>query len=796
MSPDAPSRPRALAGLALTSAVVVAHEVLMTRLLSVVTWYALGFFVLSLAMLGLTAGALQALRARAEGAPLGSWLAEQSLKLAGALVVSLIAALTVPLLSDPTATALAATLVVAAATALPMAAGGAVVTRLMAELDAPIGWVYAVDLAGAAVGALAPLALLGPLDGPSAVLALGAAAAVAGAVLAPRGAWRGLTVAVAIGLAVVAAANDRAENGLAVRFVKRQLVPTEHDAYAFEGWNALSNVRVPKPYEVTYASALWAASPKTPAGTVRASLALIDGDAGTALYEYRELRELDFLRYDVTNVAHWLRPDGDACVVGVGGGRDLASALVFGHSHVLGAEVNPLLVEALKSARATSPILDDPRVEIVVGDGRSVLAQRRPRCRTLQAALVDTWASTGAGALAHTEATLYTRQAWAQFLARVEPDGVLTFSRWFDPSAPAETSRLAALAMAALLDHGAREPAKHFAIVTSGPIATLVASPAPLTPADLATLHARADALGFHVLLAPDVPPADETLRRLVATREVDHLVDAGRDVDLDTSPPDDDRPFFFQLLAPRAWLHPLALLRARAGAGGVIPGNVAAALQFHKTFFAVAIVALLVLGPALRRGLREARALPGPRAATYFSALGAGFMLAEVALVQRMHVALGHPTYALVVVLAGLLVSTGVGSALSTRLVRGRRAVSIAALVVAVVLAALPGLVIDPLARMSESSSLGVRCAWAGAVAGLVGLGLGTLFPSGLRFVARDRGVPLALALNGTASVLGGVLAAMISVTLGIPSTFALAAALYAVAAWAGPRRWPAVES
>jgi hypothetical protein len=781
--------------LACTSGVVVSHEVLLTRLLSVVTWYGLGFFVLSLAMLGLTAGALVARRSSEQGTPLGPFLGRHTIVLALSIVVSVVAVLKVPLSSVPSATALAALIVVAAAAALPMAAGGAVVTRLMSELDAPIGWVYAVDLAGAAVGALAPVVLLGPLTGPAAALFLAAVAAGVGALVVPRGIIRSLSIAVAVALALGTFVNGRSPLGLAVSFSKGRVVTNDPAAYIFDAWNALSNVRVERFKDVPMRDALWAPSARTPAGTVKGAFSVIDGEAGTYVYKYRDLADLDFLRYDVTNVAHWLRPDGQACVMGVGGGRDLLSALVFGHSAVLGVEVNPLFVDMLAKVRTDSPVLADPRVRIVVGDGRSVLSHEAPRCRTLQASLVDTWAATGAGAFAHAEGTLYTREAWAQFLKRVEPDGVLTFSRWFSPRAASETSRLASLAMAALLDRGTSEPERHLAIVTGGNVATLVLSPAPLSPSDLATLHERAGALDFDVLLAPDKLPDDPTLRRIVGTRSVARLADAGLPRDLDTSAPDDDRPFFFQLLSPRMWLHPMRLrdkIYENAYADrGVIGGNILATLQFLETMAAVLLVALGALGPALWREARR-NALPGPRAAVYFAALGAGFMLAEIALVQRMHVALGHPTYALVVVLAGLLVSTGVGSALSARVAHTRGAVSAVAATAGVLLVLLPHVAIGPLARLTEASALGTRALWAGAVSGLVGVCLGTLFPSGVRFIARDRGVPLALALNGAASVLGGVFAVVFSVALGISATFALAGALYLVAAWAGPRGWP----
>src|SRR4051794_11903876 len=99
------SRRRSLVALALTSAVAVAHEVLVTRLLSVVTWYGLGFFVLSIAMLGMPAGALRAFRARETNAPVGPWLSRHAVALAFAIALSLLVVLAVPMVSDPSATA-------------------------------------------------------------------------------------------------------------------------------------------------------------------------------------------------------------------------------------------------------------------------------------------------------------------------------------------------------------------------------------------------------------------------------------------------------------------------------------------------------------------------------------------------------------------------------------------------------------------------------------------------------------------------------------------------------------------
>jgi hypothetical protein len=230
---------------------------------------------------------------------------------------------------------------------------------------------------------------------------------------------------------------------------------------------------------------------------------------------------------------------------------------------------------------------------------------------------------------------------------------------------------------------------------------------------------------------------------------------------------------------------------------GGVLGGAANAMLQLFVVFGAVIVVGAALLGPTLVRAARSPTAqLPGARAGLYFGALGAGFMMAEVALVQRLHVVLGHPTYALVVVLAGLLFATGAGSALSPRLVKTRRHVMIAASCAGVLLIAVPHVVIRPLAQATLESGLGVRAAWAGACSALLGLVLGMLFPSGMRYVSREGGAPVALAINGLTSILGSCAAIIVSVWADIPTTFALAGVIYLIAALCGPERWKADEA
>lgn len=786
------SRGLTLAVLALVSATTVAAEVLLTRALSVTTWYGLAFVVLSLAMLGLTRGSLDADAASRAGEPLAPWIARRLLALSIGLAITVAVVVSVPLTFSLNLSSLAALMVVSAAAAIPLVAGGAIVARLLADAAVSTPVLYAVDLGAAALGALAPLVLLGPFGAPDALILLAALSAAAAWVVAPPGdRTRARAVAMAVASLVVALGARGSDAGLVIRYPKGAPRP-ERETPTFEAWTPLAYVRL-GPFRQVSHWHLWSPSPNTPPGMVEAADATLDGEAATPVYAWRTASQLNILRFDATTSAHVLRPTGNACVIGVGGGRDLIAALAVGHEHVYGAEINPGIVAMLHAVRGRSPTIDDPRVTVRLGDGRALFARSRMHCSVLQASLVDTWAATSAGAFAHTEATLYTREAWSIFLRRVAPSGVLTFSRWYDPRRVSETARLVALAVASLHDRGVERPREHLALLAAGNVATILVSPAPFSASDIAALHDLETRLRFTLLVTPDRPVTEPLLDAILRARDDAALAAVGRPLGLDTSAPTDERPFFFQLLAPSAWLHPIVALELARGSGGVIAGNATAMFELLATFAVVLLVAAWLLGPALLRSARDPER-PQGLALVYFGALGAGYMTAELALVQRLHVVLGHPTYALIVALAGMLVATGVGALLSPRVLRTNRHVTLAAVAAAALLAALPYAVLRPLARATLEGAPALRFGGAAACAAVVGLVLGLFFPAGLRALPRREGAALALGVNGATSVLGSVFATTLSVWFGIPATFAAAGVLYLVAAWASPARWRAV--
>jgi len=788
MSATAPRRRAAMAATFLIALATLALEVTLTRLLSVTTWYSLAFFCIATALLGMTAGATRVyLRPDLfTGDALPRSAARACLGFAVATPISLAVLCVLPLGLWVDALSLVLSLTATLFCCLPFYFSGVAVTAALTRYDFAPGRIYAADLIGASLGCLLVLGGLEVLDAPSLILVCGAIGASAALGFA-RGAGgrtpRGLLVFLAVYAALIAF-NATTSLGLRPMVVKGRVESVDH--YHLERWNSFSRVVV-YPREPR-APLYWGRSPVAPPDRPIPQYVMnIDGEAATSVGRFRQKSDIDYLLFDVVNLPHHLRPHGTAAVIGVGGGRDVQSALLFGHESVLGIEVNPIFVDLHHGEfRDFAGIGGRDDVRIVADEARSYLARSDEHFSLIQMSLIDTWASTGAGAYALSENALYTVEAWRTILARLEPDGIFTVSRWFDPDDLGETGRLLSLAVATLLDAGVHDPAMHIAMATAGPVSTLMLSRAPLSADDVRTLRRVSRDLHFELVIAPGTTPAVPVLERILGAHSRADLSERIRDEAVNYEPPTDDSPYFFNMLR-------LGSLFASSGVSrgvGVVVGNQMAISALGALIACLVVLTLLaVVAPLVARGRR----IPGEErrpvlwsGALFFSLIGAGFMLTEIGLIQRLSVFLGHPVYALGILLFGIIASTGLGSALSERLALTTR----------------PGLVVLPLATALAilAAGLGSRAVVSALVTAPtalkiavslllivpLGLLLGCFFPTGMRLARPVHGDETAWywALNGIFGVLCSALAVFFAIFFGIATNFWLSAGCYALCA------------
>jgi len=770
-------------GLLTVTMATVAYEVLLARIFSVTLWYHFAFMAISVAMFGMTVGALVVyLRPRAfPETRLASRLALSSWLFSIAAIVALALHVRWP---EP----LALTYV---AVAVPFAMSGIAVCLALTRFPGQLSALYAADLVGAAIGCVLVIPLLAVTDGLTAALFVAALGSLGAALLGVGGSRRivGAALATAFALGSFAVFHTvlvhRQKPWL--RLVKAKGRPAYRPLY--EKWNSFSRVAVQGP-DNPKAPIGWGMSSALPPGRlVRQVHLIIDADAGTVLTAFDgDVSKVDYLKYDITNVVHHLRPRSRVLVIGTGGGRDILSSLVFDQKSVTGVEINENVLATVNGRFGdfTGHLDRNPRVTFVNDEARSWATRTRDRFDVIQVSLIDTWAATAAGAFVLSESSLYTVEAWRTFLGRLEPRGVLTFSRWYFRERPGEVYRLTSLASAALRANGVDDPRGHIAILRrygtegdpngTGPdgIGTILVGRSAFTEADLDDLERLAREMRFDVVLTPRVA-LDPVFERLATGRDLEATSAA---LPINVAPPTDDSPFFFHMLRLRD------VFRSERLAQGVVSFNMQAVSTLGKLLITVLCLTLLcVLVPLVLTADRSALHGSAPFL-VYFAAIGLGFMLIEISQMQRLVVFLGHPTYGLSVVLFTLLLASGLGSWSTSRFSASRQAATLALAALLVVLTTF-GFATREVVQAFAGAATPVRILVAVAMLFPLGLVMGTAFPLGMRAaIARAPALaPWLWGINGATSVCASVLAVALALTVGISASYWTGVACYAAA-------------
>jgi len=790
---------RFYSGLFCVTCATLMLQLVQTRILSVVAWYHLAFFAISTAMFGLTAGAVWVyLRGERFSVKTLSYdLAHYGTLFGLSTVIALAIQMTLAPLPYPAVPTVLIWLELAICLSVPFFFSGVIVSLALTRSPHPVGRVYGVDLMGAALGCFGALILLNLGDGSSAVLWIGVLASFAGFLFAGSGI--GGVPAVRsqfdeimerkklwlIVLTVVAGANSMSAGhaGFYPLAIKGKIdigtVPW------FERWNSFSRVIATKPRNLP--AHMWGPSPTfAPKDFVLPqSFMNIDGDAGTAAYGVAgDLKRAQFLKYDITNLAYYLPGRTRSAVIGVGGGRDILSARVFGVEEVIGIEINPTFIDLHQNNPEFSTFAGLSKiggVSLVVDEARSWFARDQSQFDLIQMSLIDTWAATGAGAFTLSENGLYTIEAWQIFFRHLTPSGVFTVSRWYSPGDINETGRMVSLAVAALMKSGAETPSDHIFLAAATNIATLVISRSGFSAEELRSLKSAAKELEFNVLVAPGQHPASPVLKSITEARNLAALNHFTMNLDLDLSPPTDDRPFFFNQL-PLFNVGKVIMLAFSGRTAGVGYGNLFATATLVMLFVISSMLVVMTILFPLRHSLHNIDTRLAVGGTSYFLFIGMGFMFIEIGLLQRFSVFLGHPIYSLVLVLFSLILSTGLGSLVSDRLSIEKRINFIAWAVLTGGYVMSQVFWVPDLLLSLDSATLTVRGLITIAIILPAGILMGFGFPAGLRLVSAvdTRPTPWFWGINGASGVLASALAVASSMAYGISMTIALGALCY----------------
>ncbi len=467
-------------------------------------------------------------------------------------------------------------------------------------------------------------------------------------------------------------------------------------------------------------------------------------------------------------------------------------AVANGSPSVTGIEINPIIATTIMRQRYadySQHLYQRPDVHIQVTDGRSFLRSTKQQFDVVQMTLVDTWASTAAGAFALSENNLYTVEAFREYFDHLKPDGMIAITRW-EFRHPREALRVVAVAMDALHRLGVANAARNFIVVSQGSLdedgipVVVLAKKTPFTSEE-------EDAVSRHL----DNYPALESLY-LPSDHEQNPFSDLiasndpygfARSYAYNTAPVTDNAPFFFFTLKLG---QVLGEKRLRGGIDWKVNLGVLV-LLLVLVISVIAVLAFLILPLVLRS--RDNRHSVAPL--LYFVAVGLAYILVEIAFIQRFVLFLGHPTYALTVVIFLLMLSSGAGSLVSRLWLRRTDLGWVPLVLVIATLLADVFFLPDRLAAL-RGMGFGYRLLVSGILLIPLGFVMGMPFPTGLRALASlpvtefpadegasDNAVEWAWAMNAAASVLGSVLAMVIAIQFGLTVTLACGAAAYLLA-------------
>jgi hypothetical protein len=483
----------------------------------------------------------------------------------------------------------------------------------------------------------------------------------------------------------------------------------------------------------------------------------VDGAAGSILPPQTDN---DFLIGDIGFYPFAIGQPRNVFVIGPGGGLDVWFGLQANAQTIRAVEVNPASVDIVREyADYTGGLYDLAQVEVTVDEGRSALRRDTTDYDLIFLSQVITETSERGG-LALSENRVYTVEAFGDYLDNLTRTGQIAL-RLYDELT---LTRAFATALEAMRQDGmtdAEALSQMIVIIdpsVTPPIPLLIVSNTPFTQPDIVALGSVAREVGFEPLYLPGIlalPPLDAIAS---GERGFDDVI---ADADANLSPTTDNRPYFFQF--ERGLPDNLILPAALAGLL-VIAGAVGWILNARRS---------------------ETRALRWTP--LYFACLGVGFISIEIAAINLTSLTLGHPTIAVTTVIAVFLIGGGIGSGIADSSLEVNP-LQIPPQVALSVAAVAPMWVIVWNLFSAELMGSGQLVRIGFAVLSLlpVTLLMGIPFPSGLRALAGadERQIALAWAVNGAATVVGSIMAVIVSILLGFYAVLVLGIAVYALAA------------
>ena len=651
---------------------------------------------------------------------------------------------------------------------------GVVISAAFSAFAKTAGRLYASDLIGASVGAISVVLFLSIIGGEGTTLLVGVLAAICATIfsIATKSKKK---IIISIVFAVFAVSLVLVNSNTQVFSI--QTDPTANkDLPIFLGenpgshiaetqWNSFSRIDL---VEGISGHCIPATDPRNPSQCAEEGLVakiFIDGGAGTNIISWdgnpESRKELSsWMQY----IPFTMQDDPKVLIIGSGGGRDVIAAIASGSTDVTTVEINPIIFQTVRSyGERTGNLYDHKYVNSNIDEGRSFVSRSTEKFDIIYIPFVDTWASVSSGGLGVSENFLYTVEGFQEYYDHLEDDGKIVTVRWLI-DAPRFVTTFTQLLENNGIDRD--DVYRHIVTVTSestvqDPSITMsILSKKPFTEDEISFLADSFERNGYQPILIPNYimsEPYPSLLKDNISFEEFYEKFSTK------VHPVTDDSPFFLSFEKP-------------------IP-------MILETLLYVSIIIagsfLVIPFIWLRKNSKKSSTVRVSSVVLYFAALGAGFILIELALLQKLILLLGNPTMTFAVLLFTMLLSSGFGSLTSTKFMKtGMQNLTFAILGI-VALGLLYAIMLPSLINSVISEEFGVKVAISVALLSPIGFLMGMPLPTGMRILKSylPTYIPWMWAINGAFSVLGAVLTVVIGILHGASYALGIGILIYLVA-------------
>lgn len=773
---------------------ILLYEVTLTRIFSFVIWSHFAFLIVSTALFGFGLAGVWLSIARDKQWSLDKWLTPWlAAGFSLAAVLSLVVIRFVPLQLSGLNHFIQWLNLFAVYLALiaPFFLSGLAIAILLSGEATQVHKLYFFDLLGAAIGSILIVFVITPLGATGSLLLACFLGLFAAAFFAwPQGRGKSLSLAVAACLCLLAVPHGESILPLVSHTTKR-ITQSEIDDALVSKWSILSRIDVVKRAD---------GSP---------DIIFINGGENQSSFGFFERRGEKTLYWQMDQNAPylWLNPEvrgikPRVAIIGSSGGSEVVFALNHGAGQVDAIEMDPMIVDLQRTTlrKWNDGLYELPNVNLILNEGRSFIAHSKKTYDLIQMVNNHTPIALASGAINLSETYLLTVEGVADYLRHLSPDGILSISRWGE-------MRLLTILREAGRRLGIKDMAGKVALLKSTEIhSTLFFSMKPFTADEIARLRRWAGQYGKSILYEPSMSPQANIFSRIVNAEDPSLFYDF---VGFDISPTSDDRPFFDHMIligqhvdldhgwvtpGTRAWAEMTFWQPPLDGLWGLLEkfpipkGEVPLIIIALQSLLLAVVLIYLPLRFFKKRGQLQESRWP---VLAYFSILGAAFIMIELCYIKQYILFLGYPSLSIALVIASLLLFSGIGSFVSERFgdhpAKALRLVFPAIFAVNLIMLWFTGMVFD----LALGWPMAARVVLAMALIAPMGLLMGMPFPLGLRLVHRisPNLVGWAWGVNGFMTVVGSIVTVFIAIFFGFQAVILTAGALYLLTALVTPQ-------